>query len=146
MELDTRVNINGAVSGPVGVATDGVAPITLNNTNASTLLVSMDDYAKVTFLCTAGVIAGGGVLAWQVQESNTAGGGGLQVLPGAAYVTATADTESGTSHVINVDAIALSAGYKWLNLIVTETGVQNALVSCSVLRYLGKTSTDGMPT
>jgi hypothetical protein len=121
--------------------TAGAAPIppqVLNNSTApaaaTTGWVSMQDYEQVGAICVTGVMAGGGIVTFTLQEARNAAGGGAQALAGKT-VTLLAATGASTISGLECKSEELSDGFTHVRLVAVETGVVNCY-ACGILGRL----------
>lgn len=142
MQLDSRINCSGALTALTPDASLGLSPQTVNNGNATSGYMDMAKYARLCVIVNCGVIAAGGVVTWTILEATNAGGGGAQTLTG--YTTGHTDVQDNMSAIIDIPAIALSAGFTHLAVHCVESGVQNALCSAVLLGYQARLASDPM--
>jgi len=113
----------------------GVTYATINNssnTYATSLAVDMKDALKAVFCVNALSVATGGAVAWKIQESATTTTGDFADLSG--YTAAHTDAEDDTWKTIEVPARAMTSTKRYLRLVATETGTQNAIITSVVVR------------
>ena len=102
---------------------------TINNSAATSDAVDMQGMIEATFQCHATAVAGSGAVAWTIQES--ADNSSYSTLSG--FTAAHTDAMDDTTKYINVRADQMTNGKRYLKLIATETGSQNATVLAEVL-------------
>lgn len=119
---------------------------TVNNATVNGVAwLDMAKYDRAWIICMVEDMPAGAVVAFGVNEALTAAGGTPLVIAGAAVTFA--DTEDDNTKVIDVAATAMrmNAGYRWIRPFVTESGVQNAVCTCVVLRERAAYAQAGMP-
>lgn len=105
-----------------------------SNTYATANAVDMKDASRVVFQVNALSVATGGAVAWKIQESATTTTGDFADLSG--YTAAHTDAQDDTWKTIEVPARAMTEGKRYLRLVATETGTQNAIITAVATRQL----------
>lgn len=109
----------------------GIAPQTINNSNVNSTEAYAGPQDRLRIYCTTGAIAAGGAVTFKVQESATSGG----ALADVAGKTATFDDgDDNQTKLIDVGGWELTAGKPYVKVNVAESGTQDALVSCVIVK------------
>ena len=106
----------------------GVAPISLNNTHGHGTSIDMSLASDVAFIFQMGVAHDSAVLSCEIWEGETTGAVDTRI---TGKVVAFAGTEDGSFKVLEVNEAELTAGHKWVQCYIVETGSQAALVGCA---------------
>lgn len=104
----------------------GCAPISLNNTHAHGTSIDMSLASDVAFIFEVGVIHDSAVLSCEIWEGETTGAVDTRI---SGKVVAFAGTEDGTFKTLEVNEAELTAGHKWIQSYIIETGSQAGLVA-----------------
>jgi hypothetical protein len=104
---------------------------TLNNSNDNCTDMDMSKVRRIMAVINVGAVTGGGSLSVKFQESKTAGGAYQDLVAYPASLTAI--TASNKVATLEVREDQLDAGYRYVKLILTETGSQNVVCGAIVL-------------
>jgi len=124
---------------------------TLNNSAAASTWRSMRTYDVGLYRCISGAIAAGGALAWQVWQAQDGAGTNAKVIAGktAAHTDAEDDTVKEIEvHGEELDAseqVGVAGGFCYIKVVATETGTQDAVVACELLREAARYKGATMP-
>jgi len=109
-----------------------IAPVTLNNSTASSTGKSMATDRRFVYNCYAGSIPGSGALAWKLQQSDAVAGTYHDISGKTASHT---DAEDGNIKTIEINSSELTVlpGHPFVRVFVTESGSQTCYIAASLI-------------
>lgn len=110
-----------------------IAPITLNNTNAATIWMDMRNVSKIGVVIQAGVMHADSDIDLLVRQATSAAGAGAKAVLAALDTEILTGADDGKQVIVNIDQVDLDFdnGFAFVEIKLTETGSQAALVSAS---------------
>jgi len=110
-----------------------IPPQSINNTTVNGTGIALDVADSLVAICYAGALASGGALAWKLQQATTVDGTYKDISGKTASHT---DTDDNTIELIEVKGSELDVanGYKYVRLVVTESGSAACLVCGAFVR------------
>jgi hypothetical protein len=114
----------------LSIAAAPIAPQTLNNSTQKTGGVDMSKFKRALFLVAVGSVTAGGSLTARLQESVDTTDGNFSDVAGGAATAVTASTKIVT---MEERADQLSAGKRYLRVVLTETASHDVVCACVAL-------------